>query len=234
MLCGQQPLRHEKRKLNNPMKKNTITAEIAGARLAIENAMKHKLIQKRLAACSYDRKKMLEGKVLSEETQMLQSLQEDKYVQQYRQIDAFREQMAEIDELHRKHRLFARLALGDRRSAMKQLKMSGKQKTDIMGQLENLKIFYLLIGLYTEQMDNFKIAPEELEQTQAMVDAAHSLYQDRIHCKGDAQHATQQRDKKRRELRLWMTQFKKAARLALNDEPQLMEVLGVQVRSQKV
>ena len=71
------------------MKKNTITAEIVGARMAIENAMKHKLIQKRLAACSYDRKKMLEGKALSEEAHMLQSLQEDLYVQQYQQTDAF-------------------------------------------------------------------------------------------------------------------------------------------------
>ena len=216
------------------MKKNTITAEIVGARMAIENAMSHKLIQKRLAACSYDRKKMLQGKVLSEEAHMLQSLQEDMYVQQYQQTDAFREQMAEIDERHRKHRLFARLALGDRRSAMKQLKMSGKQKADIMSRLDNLKTFYLLIEIYTDQMDNFRIAPEELAQTKAMVDAAYSLYQDRIHRRGDAQHATQQRDKKRRELRQWMTQFKKAARLALNDEPQLMEVLGVPVRSQRV
>ena len=118
---------------------------------------------------------MLEGKALCEETQMLQSLQEDMYVQQYQQIDAFR-----------------------------------------------------------AQMENFRIAPEELEQTKAMVDAAHSLYQDRIHGKGDAQHATQQRNKKRRELRQWMAQFKKAARLALHDEPQLMEVLGVTVRSQRV
>jgi hypothetical protein len=31
-----------------------------------------------------------------------------------------------------------------------------------------------------------------------------------------------------------MAQFKKAARLALHDEPQLMEVLGVTVRSQRV
>ncbi len=216
------------------MKKNTITTEIARARLAIENAMEHKLIGKRLAACSYDRKKMLEGKALSEETHMLQSLQEDKYGQQHQQIDAFREQMAEIDERHRKHRLFARFALGDRRSAMKQLKMSGKQKSDIMSRLENLKMFYLLIGIYTDQMENFRVAPEELEQTKAMVDAAYSLYQDRIYGKRDAKYATQQRDKKRRELRQWMVQFKKAARLALHDEPQLMEVLGLWVRSQRV
>lgn len=216
------------------MKKNTITAEIAGARMAIENAMNHKLIQKRLAAYSYDRKKLLEGKALSEEAQMLQSLQEDKYVQQYQQIDAFREQMTEVDERYRKHRLFAKLALGDRRSAMKQLKLQGKQKTDIMGRLEDLSIFYLLIGQYAEQMNRFNITREELEQTQAMVDAAHSLYRQRLHGKGDAQHATQQRDIKRRELRQWMSQFKKAARLALNDEPQLMEVLGVLVRCERV
>ena len=121
----------------------------------------------------------------------------------------FRAQMAEIEELHRKHRLFARLALGDRRSAMKQLKMSGKQKTDMMSRLDNLKTFYLMIEIYTDQMENFRIAPEELAQTKAMVDAAHSLYQDRIHGRGDAQHATQQRDKKRRELRQWMAQFKR-------------------------
>ena len=55
------------------MKKNTITAEMAMTRMAINNALEHETIRKKLAAYSYDRKQLLAGKALSEEVFLLHS-----------------------------------------------------------------------------------------------------------------------------------------------------------------
>ena len=216
------------------MKKKTIAAEMAMAQIAIENALQQPTIQKKLAAVGYDRKTLLAGKSLSEEVRMLQSVQQDKYGEQYRSLDAFRQQMAEVQGRYQRHLKIARLAFADQRGRQEQLQMVGKRKIDISGMLEQMNTFYKKISLFASEMALYNTNPDELTQTQAMVAALYAARQRRLQYRGEAQDATQKRDEKRKQLRAWMSRFKKAARLALHDDPQLLEALGIVVASQKV
>ncbi len=216
------------------MKKNTITAEMAGARLAAENALEHAIIKKKLATVGYDQKKLLAGKALSEEVYLLCSVQQDKYAAQYEGTDALKEQLAEVQARYRQHVKRARLAFEGQRSIRELLQINGKRKTDTVGQLDQIYAFYSKIEQYLEVIARYDVKAEEIAQTKAMVEALQAGQRKRTARRGEAQHATQQRDRKRRELKDWMTQFRKAARLALHDNPQLLEVLGIQVASQRV
>ena len=215
------------------MKKYTITAEMAMARIAIDNALQHQTIQKKLAAYTYDRNKLLAGKALCEEVHLLHSIKQDKYGQQYEHSDAIKEQFSEIRARYRRHIKSARLAFENKRGIREQLQLSGKRKTDTLGVLEQIYAFYSKIEVYTAEITRYNVTPEELAQTKAMVEALYTARQQQLQSIGDAQDATQKRDEKRKQLKGWMAHFRKAARLALHDEPQLLEVLGMMVPSQK-
>ena len=216
------------------MKKNTITAEMAMARLAIENALEHEVIRKKLAAYNYDRKQLLAGKALNEEVRVLHSVQQDKYGLQYEQSDAVQAQFAEVQDRYRYHIKRARLAFENQRGIRQQLQINGRRKTDVLGQLDQMYAFYTKIEGFLADITQYNVAAEELLQTKAMIAALYAGRHQQLISRGDAQDATQKRDEKRRQLKNWMTQFKKAARLALHDEPQLLEVLGIKVPSQRV
>jgi hypothetical protein len=73
-----------------------------------------------------------------------------------------------------------------------------------------------------------------LAQNQANLDALVALRNRRKQLKGDAEEATRNRNLSLRALRLWMKEFYGIARVALADKPQLLEVLGIKVKSERI
>ncbi len=78
-------------------------------------------------------------------------------------------------------------------------------------------------------MQRYDIPRAELEQALSQLQSVRALRLTSLQKKGQAQHATQQRDMAMKELQEWLSRFRAAARLALADEPQLLEVLGIVV-----
>lgn len=216
------------------MKKYTITAEMAMAQIAIENSLQHARIQKKLAVYNYDRKELLEGNSLLQEVQMLQSVKQDKYGKQFETSDALQTQTREVKRLYRQHIRIARLAFENQRGILEQLQLNGRRKSDVLGLQEQIHTFYSKIETFSEEISKYNVSPEELAQAKAMIEAIRAARRQQLQSRGDAQDATQKRDEKRRALKTWMSQFKKVARIALSDEPQLLEVLGIMVPSAKV
>lgn len=211
------------------MMKRSVSSEINFARNAVENTLSYPEIQKRMAVFHYDRKKMLEGRSLYQKVQMLQLAKQDKYGSQYASTDAFKKDMDLASQQYKRHLKTARLAFEDQRGVEETLQIRGKRKSDLDGWLEQAHTFYSRIGGYMEEITRYNITAEELTQTGAMVEALYASRQQQLQSIGEAQHATEQRNEARRELRLWMSRFKKTARVALQDESQLLEVLGILV-----
>ncbi|WPP52769.1 hypothetical protein [Catalinimonas niigatensis] len=216
------------------MQKRTISAELAMAEIAIENALQNPDTLKKLSAYNYDRKRLLEGKSLKEEVQMLESVKQDKYGQQFSSTDSMKAQRKEIVQRYRQHSKRARLAFEGQRGTLEQLQLLGNRKMDTNGLMMQVYAFYSKIVLFAEEMSKYNISPEELAQSKAMVEALSAARQQQVQSKGQAQDATQKRNAKRKELNAWMMQFRKVARIALTDEPQMLETLGILVPTQKV
>lgn len=211
--------------------KRTIISEIMQAQNAIQNALTHKEIQKKMEVCAYDRKKLLEGKSLYEKVRMLQSAKQDKYGSQYTTSDTFRADIMQVKNRYMRHLKIARLAFGGNRGVEEILQIRGKRKADMDSWLDQVHTFYSKIEAYNEEIVRYNVTAEELVQTGAMAEALYTSRQQQLQKKGDAQHATHQRDEARKALRIWISRFRKASRLALQDDPQLLEVLGIQVVS---
>lgn len=64
-----------------------------------------------------------------------------------------------------------------------------------------------------------------------MVEALSTACQQQLQRIGEAQDATEKRDEVLKEIDDWMKDFKAAARLALKDHPQWLEILGIKVKS---
>ena len=72
---------------------------------------------------------------------------------------------------------------------------------------------------------------QELAQTQAMIEAMSSAKQHYKSLIGEAQMATQQRNAALKDLDVWVRKFTKVARIALEEQDQLLEGMGLLVRS---
>lgn len=214
--------------------KRTLASEISFAQNAITNALNHAEISKRLAEHRFDRKKLLEGKSITENVRMLHLSKQDKYGIQYACTDTFKADQMQAKKQYSRHIKIARLAFEGDRGIEETLQISGKRKTDIDGWLAQAHAFYNKIGAYSKELSRYSISPEELSQTKAMIEALYDKRQQQLISKGDAQHATRQREEARNSLKVWISRFRKTARLALQDEPQLLEALGILVKTQKV
>ncbi len=79
-----------------------------------------------------------------------------------------------------------------------------------------------------------ELPQSELSQNQASVEALIAMRNRRMQKKGEAEEATRLRNESMKALHLWMKEFRSIARIALQDSPQLLEALGIIVKSQKV
>lgn len=210
------------------MKKN-VFAEINAARNLVENTLKHPALQKKMADFYYDRKKMLEGRTLYQHLEMLQLAKQDKYGSQYASTDVFHKDLASAKNLYKRHLKMARLIFEDQRGTAETLQIRGKRKTDLDGWLGQAHSFYSRIGTYMEEVTRYNMTEEEFTQAGAMVEALYTTRQQQLQSKGEAQDATEKRNAARRALNQWISRFKKTARIALQDDPQLLEVLGISV-----
>ena len=87
---------------------------------------------------------------------------------------------------------------------------------------------------YAKVLKGYQLPLSELTQNQASIEALIALRNRRIRMKGEAEEATHNRNLRIQALRAWLKEFYGIARIALQDSPQLMEVLGVMVKSGKV
>ena len=63
------------------------------------------------------------------------------------------------------------------------------------------------------------------------IENIYHLMDQKISASGEAQHSTQVRNRKLRELDRWVSEYKKVARLAFRDSPQYLEKLGIVAKS---
>ena len=80
-------------------------------------------------------------------------------------------------------------------------------------------------------MKQFGIAPEELQQTKAGIEALLLQKERRRKKKAEAESATQKRNDTLEALNAWLVEFRAVARLAFKDDPQMLEAFGMKVPS---
>lgn len=214
--------------------KNSIDLKIARANHAIENTLNNPQILKKMSAYSYDRKKLQAGKALNEKAHMLQLAKHESYGAQYTSTDALEADLAQTKILYNKHLVLARLVFEENRGMQAKLQLKSARKRAKDAWLSQARVFYSRAEEIGPEMGKYGISREMLEQARAMVEALMTTRQQQMQRMGEAQSATCQRDQAIKAMEAWMRDFRQVARLALQDDPQMLEALGIQVPSKKV
>lgn len=127
----------------------------------------------------------------------------------------------------------AKVALKDNASAQVALQMTGRRAVRTSKWLNQTKVFYnnlLANQEWLSAMASFGITAEMITAGLEEIKAVESYGEVILSEKGDAQNATIMRDNKLEELFEWVSDYEDIARVALMDQPQLLEKLGIVVK----
>jgi len=204
------------------------------AQVAIDNALSTPQIQEYLEEYGYTPKKIQTGKTLYEIALAAQQKQRQEYGEQISATEALNRLWEEAQTSYMRCVKIARIAFKNNPGIATELAINGTRKRTLSGWLLQAKQFYInafgnpeiLKGLAEYGMTKAKLeaCQKELETVETV-----NLTQEKE--KGEAQNATKIRDKAMDELNGWLSDFIAIARVALAEEPQLLESLGILERS---
>lgn len=200
-------------------------------RIVLENAKSHPFASTKMAAFGYHKQKIEEGALLLENMLSLQMQQEDCYSTGKGLKQQLDKDLEAVTTLYKEHLGIARFAFRHDPLMQAKLELQGARKRGLPKAIHQIQKFYIRAEEVISQMKKYGARPEEFAQAKAMIEAISMARAQKKRCHGNAQSATQQRNKAKRELQAWLSDFKKVARVALKDEQQLLEVFGMVVRT---
>jgi hypothetical protein len=134
------------------------------------------------------------------------------------------------NKIYIKHVKLARIGLKGDRGAAESLQLSEDRKNSISGWLKQADAFYANAPespKVLEALAEFGITKQKLKAAAKLVEDVQTKHNIQLKEKGEAQTATQLRDEALDALQEWMGDFISVARIALEDQPQYLEMLGV-------
>jgi hypothetical protein len=210
---------------------NTIEKKLENYGMALENGLNHPFISRKLPGMGYDKKKIREGISMWEEVMELESLKDDGYTHRHDTAEALKVDCEAAHQLYIRHITYSRLAYKGDAGNWKKLKLTGKRKGDLTGWTAQARAFYRNVMPVAGALNKMGIPTEELQEARDMI-LAIGKTRTRLKQKvGEAQWSTQKRNKAMKKLDVWMQRYIKVAKLALEEDNQLLEVLGIVVKA---
>jgi len=146
----------------------------------------------------------------------------------------FKNKKAELKEVYKIHRKKASILFRTDNVVKEKLAIKGSQPDVYINWIEAVKKFYSVATTDTNiqtKLASLAISTEELTNGQTLVNEVETARAEYLREVGESQEATKAKDAALKEIDIWMRDFKAVARIALEDKPQLLEALGIFVRS---
>ena len=215
---------------------NSKTSEVSTLeqwRVALENAEQQDQIAALVGEMGYDAEKIAAGKTLLAETRALYDANKTEDDETTEASETFKEVRSELSKSYTRHRKRARVVFLNDAVTLSRLALDGEVPRPYIKWLEAVKKFYAEAANseIQAQLARLKVTPEEITAATnliASVENARAVY---LRETGESQDATKQKDAAMARMAAWMSEFYAVARIALEDNPQLLEVLGKPVKS---
>jgi hypothetical protein len=210
--------------------RQSIDSFLQQVRLGVENAQKVPAISDALALYGFDAARIKAGADLLAEAETLQAAQVKEYGEQYQATAALNEAQAAADKLYGLHRRLAKLALRDDPELQKSLLLQEPKKRSLDTWLGQAGVFYKnVLGDpdVLAALAKYNITEAQLLEGQTAVVATATLNAAQEKEKSESQRATKARDAALDALEDWYTEFRELAQIALEDDSQLLEALGM-------
>ena len=203
-------------------------------RVSLENVELQSEIATIMAEFGYDSETIGQGKSLLAETRQAfdsNKTEDDETSAAYKDFTTKKEQLTATYSLHRKK---AKVIFRNDSIIMDKLAISGSLPQAYIKCLETSRKFYSVAiadPAIQTSLSRLKITADDLNTTSTLIsdlEAARALY---LKEKGESQDATKIKDAAFGKLDDWMSEFYAVAKIALEDNPQLLESLGKLVRN---
>lgn len=210
--------------------RRNINSFLQQVRLGVENAQNVPAISDALALYGFDAARIQAGADLLAAAENLQAAQVKEYGEQYQATAALNEAQAAADKLYGLHRRLAKLALRDEPEAQKALLLHERKKESLDPWLGQAGVFYknaLGDPDVLAALAKYNITEAQLLEGQTAVVAVATLNAVQEKEKSEAQRATKERDAALDALDDWYLEFRELAQIALEDDAQRLEALGL-------
>ncbi|MGD8780386.1 MAG: hypothetical protein PVH88_15655 [Ignavibacteria bacterium] len=210
--------------------KETIDELLTNSATALTNAAENADVASALESFGYNAEKINEGKTLLETAADLHAKQKKEYSEQYKATDEFYNQRTIANKEYMKLVKLSRLCFKEKPGIYSELGLGGRRKVSISGWITQVDQFYRNLLSNTEAKEVlalFGITEEKIQAAYDLLKETQTLLSIKNNEMGEAQEATKERDKAIDELDKWMDDFYTVAHIALEENPQLIEVLGV-------
>ena len=213
--------------------KNVIDSIMNAIRILITNCISHDVIRQVLNEFGYTTEKLQQGLDMYNEVDGLVTEQHEEYNEQYEASNIFYSEWELAKKFSMRTLKFARIAFEGNTKILNDMH-ANKSRSDRydVWRVDARAMYDTMLG--DENLINvmleFGYSIEKLTTEYEDVKKLDTLYNNFMTEKGEAQQSTLIRDQKLQELRIWMGRLKKVARLALADQPQLLEILGIIVK----
>lgn len=212
-------------------KTSSIAQQIQNTRLLIDGALNQPIVSQQLAKYGFPKPEIKKVETILNKVELLETTKSSKYGQQLSASEQCKRDRAAAWEQYNYHVKSAKLAFRNDLGQQKRLQLDQPRKQSLAAWMTQARYFYQEIQQMPDHFAKMGVTADELAQTQAMVEAVAAGNR---HCKslaGEAQLATQQRNLAMKEMNVWVRRFTKVARVALEEQDQLLEGLGLVVRS---
>ncbi len=212
------------------LKNNSIDSRLLTSRVAIENGQANTTIAALLADYGYNGTKMNEGQTLLEDAESKQAAQKKEYGEQFAATDQLDAAMSTANKTYMRHVKIARIAFKSERGIQSALQLTGRRRQTYSGWLQQARVFYenaIADANIKSALAGFGITQTALQDASDLVEQVGTKLASQLKEKGEAQEATKSRDEALEALLDWRSDYFSIARIALEEEPQLLEVLGI-------
>ena len=202
-------------------------------RVTFENTESQPQIASTMAEYGYGSAKVAEGKSLYETTRQSfdsNQTETDEAAAAYALFEAKKDLLTDIYTAHRKK---AKVVFRDDSTTADKLEVSGTMPVAYVKWLETVRKFYNTSIADTDiqsKLSRLKITTVDLNAAKDLIPEVETLRAAYLKEKGESQDATNIKDTAFAKLDSWMSEFYAVARIAMEDNPQLLEALGLVVK----
>ncbi len=203
-------------------------------RVSLANVENQPEIATTMAEYGYDLTVVSKGRGLLETTIQAFSFNQQEDNETIQARSDFDAKVNLMNEKYGSHRKKAKVAFRKDEVTLKQLGLTGSYSRAYVKWIATMKTFYNGVvsnAAHLAKILVFKITEDEITACITEINAletTRTLYLKEV---GESQEATKAKDKALAELEEWMSDFYAVAKIAMEDKPQLLESLGLLVRS---
>ena len=204
----------------------TIDSFLNIAQVTIDNALNNPLVLDSLSQYGYSRDLIQHGKTLYENALTAQQWQKTVQNDQISATAILNQTWENSQKSYRQLVKAARITFKYDLSAITRLNLNSRRKRSLSIQLLQAQQFYINLLNSPELIDALKahgVTPSKLKVAQAEMEAVQTANLAREKEKSEAQAAAKARDAAINNLRIWLSDFIPIARIALGQNPQLLE-----------